>query len=133
MLKDTLKACRVACDLSQQQVADILNIHRSTYSYYELGKTEPSLDNIRKIAAIYGVSLNELLEVDPDVPVIVGDDGAGLTQEDEDRLNEWVGTKLGDLTRDEKLLILRFRVLSDAQRKEMLLAMGLDCSADDEL
>ena len=29
--------------LTQQQVADVLNIHRTTYTYYENGITEPSI------------------------------------------------------------------------------------------
>ena len=47
MLKQKLKEYRIKCGFSQQQVADVLNMHRSTYSYYESGKTEPSMENIR--------------------------------------------------------------------------------------
>ncbi len=120
MLKEKLKEYRVLCGYSQQQLADVLNIHRSTYSYYELGKTEPSLDNIRTLAMVFGVSLNELLEVDRPVMSTVGDPGG---YDEFDYLGESSVNRVGDLTRDEKMLIMRFRLLTEKQRKEMLTSM----------
>lgn len=37
-LKDMLREIRETAGCSQQQIADYLQIARSTYSYYELGK-----------------------------------------------------------------------------------------------
>ena len=128
MLKDKLKEYRERCEYSQQQVADCLNIHRSTYSYYELGKTEPSLENIRVLARIFGASLYDLLEVetpelsaadptrdgtfDPYHPP--GDAGTAIDRSD---------TKIGDLTREERKLIMRFRMLTAKQRADVMMAM----------
>lgn len=39
-----LRKFRKINQLTQQQVADVLNIHRTTYTYYENGITEPSID-----------------------------------------------------------------------------------------
>ena len=113
MLKDKLKEFRTLCDLSQQQVASLLNIHRSTYSYYESGKTEPSLDNIRSLSRIFGVSLNDLLEIDAPSASVVHDPADGK----EDTL------RIGDLTRDEKMLVMRYRLLTRSQRSELLAVM----------
>lgn len=46
---------------SQQNMADMLKISRSTYTYYETGKSEPGQENLRKICAILDVDFNTLL------------------------------------------------------------------------
>lgn len=47
-LKDVLTKLRKNARLSQQQVADILKINRSTYAYYETGKSKPKLPTLKK-------------------------------------------------------------------------------------
>lgn len=47
--------------LTQQQVADVLNIHRTTYTYYENGITEPSIDNLHRLIQIFGITYDDLL------------------------------------------------------------------------
>ena len=49
-------------EMSQQQVAELLNIDRSTYGYYELDKTQPSYQTLARICDIFDVSYNELLD-----------------------------------------------------------------------
>ena len=119
MLNEKLRQFRELCDYSQQQVADCLNIDRSTYSYYESGRTEPSIDNLKKLAAIFGVSILELLEVSSPRASILRDSG----------IDESQGAKMriGDLTKEEQRLIMRFRMLTTAQRQDIMLAM---CIAD---
>ena len=48
-------------DLTQGEIAELLNIDRSTYTYYESGKTEPSLETLKKLAGILGVSVDRLV------------------------------------------------------------------------
>ena len=119
MLKDKLKECRLRCGFSQQQIGDVLNTHRSTYSFYESGKTEPSVENLRLLAMIFGVSLDELLEMEPRKTADAGLSDGGYDPEfaylKEDSVN-----RVKDLTRDEKTLIMRFRIMTDRQRKELL-------------
>ncbi len=47
---------------TQKQVADLLGLDRSTYSYYELGKIKPDIATIMKLANIFGVHYTEILE-----------------------------------------------------------------------
>ena len=56
-----LKRFRENSGYTQQQMADALNIERSTYAYYETGKTSPSIETIMKIKEILNVSLEDLL------------------------------------------------------------------------
>ena len=56
-----LKALRKLHGLSQSQVAAALTIDRSTYAYYELGRTYPSMDKLVLLALYYRVSADFLL------------------------------------------------------------------------
>jgi len=47
--------------LTQYQISKILNIDRSTYSYYELGKSRPQYETLIKIAELFNVSTDYLL------------------------------------------------------------------------
>lgn len=44
--------------LTQQTVADLLNIGQRTYADYESGKTRIPIDNIMKLAKFYNVSMD---------------------------------------------------------------------------
>ena len=46
---------------SQQDMADMLNISRSTYTYYETGKSEPGQEKLKKICDILNIDYNTLL------------------------------------------------------------------------
>ena len=62
MLGQTLKKLRENCGYTQQQVADALNLERSTYTYYETGKTTPDINTIVKLARIFNVSYIDIFE-----------------------------------------------------------------------
>lgn len=57
-----LRTLRVQKNLSQQDIADRLSINRTTYTKWELGVLEPSLTMPLKLAEIYDVDCNRLLE-----------------------------------------------------------------------
>lgn len=57
-----LKQARVAAGLTQQQVADALDITASAYCGYEIGKRQPDVQKIKMLARILGISGDELLE-----------------------------------------------------------------------
>lgn len=62
-LKNNLYKLRHAVGLSQYFIAEFLNINRSTYSYYESGKTRPSFQTMLKLSKLYDVSIEMLLTV----------------------------------------------------------------------
>lgn len=51
-----LRILRENSNFSQADIAAMLGMDRSTYAYYETGKTEPSLKTIVKLAELYKVS-----------------------------------------------------------------------------
>ena len=57
-----LRAARRRKGLTQQQMADRLNIHRTAYTKYETTDVEPSLSTFREIVRILDVDPMELLE-----------------------------------------------------------------------
>lgn len=62
MLGDRLKYYRVKKKLSQESVANILNVSRQTISKYENNINEPDLKTLEKLANIYNVDLLLLLK-----------------------------------------------------------------------
>lgn len=53
---------KVRTNYSQEDMARLLNISRSTYTYYETGKSEPNYDKLHKLASIFAVDYNTLLD-----------------------------------------------------------------------
>lgn len=59
-LAKNLKFFRLKSDLTQDEVARMLNIDRSTYSYYETGKTIPSIFTAIELAKIFRIFFLDL-------------------------------------------------------------------------
>ena len=51
-----LRDLREDMDLTQDQLVQILKMHKSTYTNYEQGKREPPFELIIKLAKFYNVS-----------------------------------------------------------------------------
>lgn len=58
MLSKRLKLLRLDKKMTQETLADELNISRSSYSKYETGIIVPDLNTTIKLANFYGVSLD---------------------------------------------------------------------------
>lgn len=58
MFAENLKKYRKLSGFRQDDIAKIIGLDRSAYAYYESGKTEPSIDNLKKIAKMLGVDMN---------------------------------------------------------------------------
>lgn len=58
---ERLKQAREESGYTQEQVADNLNIGRSTLANYEVNRTEPNLENLAKLADFYYVSADWLI------------------------------------------------------------------------
>lgn len=65
MLAEKLRLLRDIHDLTQNDLAEVIGVDRSTYAYYELGRIEPSLEKIRVLAIFYQVSVDFLLDLPP--------------------------------------------------------------------
>ncbi len=63
-LAANLRSLRVAKGYSQKYISEQLHIARQTYTVYESGSRVPDIDLICKLAAIYDVSLDQLVLTD---------------------------------------------------------------------
>ena len=100
-----LKQHRELCRLTQQQVADILNINRTTYTKYETGVSEPSHEVLRKIVSIFGTDFNTILgDESPFKKTVVQDPDL----------------QLYNLSDEEKMLVIAYRTMSDSDREKIL-------------
>ncbi len=59
---EQLKKARLSMDYTQQQVADLMGITKSTYCGYETGKRQPDVAKIKQLARILNTSGDILLE-----------------------------------------------------------------------
>ena len=58
---EQLKILRLSHKLTQQEVANILGVDRTTYVKYETGKSEPTFETLVRLADYFGVSTDYLL------------------------------------------------------------------------
>lgn len=62
-----LKERRKMLGLSQDDIAKKIGVHNTTYGNWELGKTEPNLTDLIKLAEIFHITTDELLGRDLDL------------------------------------------------------------------
>lgn len=60
---NNLKNVRKDCNLTQKQVAKLLGVVESCYANWEQGRTEPSIDMLRKLSEVFKVSVDSLLGI----------------------------------------------------------------------
>lgn len=58
-----LRKLRLERGMTQQAVADALVVNRATYSYNESGRTQPDLQRLESLAAVFDLPLSQLLEL----------------------------------------------------------------------
>lgn len=57
-----IKIERIKKEVSQEKLAELSGLHRTTLGTIENGKTSPTLDSVAKIAKALNVKMSELLE-----------------------------------------------------------------------
>ena len=110
-LHKNLRYYRTANGLTQLQVARALNIDRTTYTYYELGQTKPDIYNFCKLAALFGVTLDELVDFN-----YSSEDLRRKYAEESDVLFKGPVEKIGYVSRDERYLIMLYRLCKDKNK-----------------
>ena len=58
---ERIKKYRTKLNLSQDYVANYLDINRATYCQLEKGKRKATVDNLLKLSVLFGISANALL------------------------------------------------------------------------
>jgi transcriptional regulator with XRE-family HTH domain len=91
-----IKDLRLSKHLTQKELAQLLNVKPTTVSGWELGRNEPSIDTLKDLARIFGVSVDymagvtESLDKDKTTidlendPVVLSYGGRPVSEEDMD-------------------------------------------------
>lgn len=58
---ERLKSMRKSLYLTQKEIANKLNIQRVTYSHYETGRSQPSIDTLILLSKIFNCSIDYLV------------------------------------------------------------------------
>ena len=74
MLGDNIKKYRKANNLSQEELAEKINVTRQSISLWETGKTQPSIDILVNLASVLGITTDELLKSSDDTLVTLIED-----------------------------------------------------------
>jgi repressor LexA len=63
-LANNLKTIRKSLGLTQQQVADAVELTRQAYNHYETQRRKPDPEMLKKLATVFGCSIDRLLDYD---------------------------------------------------------------------
>ena len=112
-----LRQCRENSGLTQKQVAQALNVERSTYAYYETGTTHPSGLMIVKLANIFNVSYTVFMEALSDKKF---DDNAVNKEFPSINESSWrERERIYTLQKEEQDLIIIYRTLQEEQKEKV--------------
>ncbi len=69
--KERLKEARLLNNMTQEQVADLIGVAKSTFTGYEKGNSEPNMLTVSKIMNVLKIDANFLWQDDTDFPMQV--------------------------------------------------------------
>ena len=112
-LGESLKKIRKQYKMTQEDVAKFLGVSRSGYTYYETGKTVPSIETLRKLAMMYDTTIDNIVGV----PAKKSSTGKNIT--DIALISESNADPLMYMKKEEQTLIMAFRLLSEESKEEI--------------
>ncbi|HEU5049959.1 MAG TPA: helix-turn-helix transcriptional regulator [Gemmatimonadales bacterium] len=65
-MKNRLRVLRAEREWSQAELAERLSVSRQTVNAVETGRYEPSLSLAMRIARLFGMTVEEIFELEPD-------------------------------------------------------------------
>ena len=127
IISKKLKELRKANGYTQDYVACYLGIVRQTYSHYETGKRTPGYNTIYKLASLYNISTEDMIQL-----TVVSEESEessyGTPSQSSEELSDYLdylnnprnSKKFHLLNRYEKELLYYFEKLSEADRREII-------------
>jgi len=119
---ESLKHVRLEHNLKQKDIAEAIGIDRSTYSYYETGKTNIPIETMCALSKIYNVTIGYLIGKEANNPEL---------RERANMVSSGVDP-IAMLKKDEQLLLMYYRLAEDASKKEILDAVMNKSKNDEE-
>lgn len=114
-INERLRELRIKSGYTQVQIAKILNIDRSTYSYYEIGKTTPDVTVLITLAKVFNIPIENLLS----------DEGSQEIVSDSELKTNYIRSKknsshIYELSSDERILVGAFRSCPPEGQKKIM-------------
>ena len=117
ILAKKLKSLRDSVHLTQDDVAALLGMNRTSFSKYENGAATPPLSVLRKLAKLYAIPIEQLIATDPSRCYVFSSEIDPLP---DDMDIEQVSAFFSKLSQEERMIILKLRMLSDDNKNEIL-------------
>ncbi len=119
---ESLRNVRKEHNLKQKDIAEAIGIDRSTYSFYETGKTNPPIETMCALAKIYNVTIGYLIGKEANNPEL---------RERANMVSSGVDP-IAMLKKDEQLLLMYYRLAEEDSKKEILDAVMNKSKNDEE-
>ena len=127
ILSQKLKELRKANNYTQDYVAASLGIVRQTYSHYETGKRTPNSTILYKLAGLYQISIDDLMQLTVSIDREEMFDAPKLTSSGSELASylEFINEpkryrKYQFLSNAEKQLLYYFEKISDTDKQEII-------------
>ncbi len=119
---ESLRNVRKEHNLKQKDIAEAIGIDRSTYSFYETGKTNPPIETMCALAKIYNVTIGYLIGKEANNPEL---------RERANAVSAGVDP-IAMLKKDEQLLLMYYRIADDESKKKILDAVINKSKSDED-
>lgn len=108
---ESLKKIRKQYKMTQEDIAGFLGISRSGYTYYETGKSLPSIDILKKLSAIYDTSIDN----------VVGNvtKSSGVRNGKANVVMEECPDPLMYMKKEEQEVVMTYRLLNEEEREKL--------------
>ena len=127
LLSTKLKELRKTYGYTQDYVASALGVIRQTYSHYETGNRTPNSETLFKLAGLYNISVDDLMQLTIELDRNIYYDAPPPTQSSEDLAafleyfnNPKNQKKYQYFNNREKELLYYFEKLDDADKWEII-------------
>lgn len=127
LLPAKLKELRKAFGYTQDYVASALGVIRQTYSHYETGNRTPNSETLFKLAGLYNISVDDLMQLTIELDRNIYYDAPPPTQSSEDLAafleyfnNPQNQKKYQYFSNREKELLYYFEKLDDMDKWEII-------------
>ena len=108
---ESLRKIRKAHKLTQQDIANVLGVDRTTYTLYETGSTNPPLETLAKLSKMYNATIGYILGTEENNHRERLNKASFAAEDEVD--------PVAFLSKDERKLLLSYRVLSPEKKQQL--------------
>lgn len=108
---ESLRKIRKAHKLTQQDIANVLGVDRTTYTLYETGSTNPPLETLAKLSKMYNATIGYILGTEENNHSERLNKASFAAEDEVD--------PVAFLSKDERKLLLSYRVLSPEKKQQL--------------